>query len=72
MAWVIILVLWMAISVVVAAPYVKQIENMEDKSKKVISCIVFAVGGPVIILSGFVIETLEDMGIVFEDEDLWE
>ena len=47
-------------------------ENMEDKSKKVISYIVFAVGAPVIILSGWVIEAFEDMGIVFEDEDLWE
>lgn len=72
MAWIIMLVLWMAISVVVVAPYVEQIENMENKSKKVISYIVFAVGAPVIVLSGWVIEALEDMGIVFEDEDLWE
>ena len=72
MAWIIMLVLWVAISVVVTAPYVEQIENMENKSKKVISYIVFAVGAPVIVLSGWVIEALEDMGIVFEDEDLWE
>lgn len=69
MAWVIIFLVWVAATVVVTIPYVNQIENLKDDRDKIFSYIVFAVGGPAILISGFIVDVLEKLGIVFEDDD---
>ena len=68
MAWVITLLIWAAVTTVVTAPYVNQIENLRDDRDKILSYIAFAVGGFAMFISGFVVDVLEKLGIVFEDD----
>ena len=69
MAWVITLLIWAAVTTVVTAPYVNQIENLRDDRDKILSYIAFAVGGFAMFISGFVVDVLEKLGIVFEDDN---
>lgn len=69
MGWIILLLLWIAVTMIATIPYVNQIENLRDDKDKVFSYILFAVGGPAILLSGLVVEILEKLGIEFEDDD---
>lgn len=69
--WFLILLMWATIAVVMIHVYVDQIENLPTVEQKIFSYIVFAAGGPVIFLAGLVVDTLEWLGIVFDDDDLW-
>lgn len=69
MGWIILLLMWVAATVVVTIPYINQIENLRDDRDKIFSYIVFAVGGPAILISGFIVDVLEKLGIVFEDDN---
>lgn len=69
MGWIILILMWIAATMVVTIPYVNQIENLKDDRDKIFSYIVFAVGGPAILISGFIVDVLEKLGIVFEDDD---
>ena len=66
---VLIALIWAAMSGVVMWPYINEIENLETKSQKVISYILFAVGGPLILITGWITTQLEMQGIVFDDDD---
>lgn len=65
MGWIILLLLWIAVTMIATIPYVNQIENLRDDKDKVFSYIL----GPAILLSGLVVEILEKLGIEFEDDD---
>ena len=69
MGWIILIFIWVAATAVVTIPYVNQIENLKDDRDKIFSYIVFAIGGPAILISEFIVDVLEKLGIVFEDDD---
>lgn len=64
--------IWVAMSGIVMWPYINEIENLETRSQKVISYILFAAGGPLILITGWITTQLEMQGIVFDDDDEWE
>ena len=64
--------IWVAMSGIVMWPYINEIENLETRSQKVISYILFAAGGPLILITGWITTQLEMQGSVFDDDDEWE
>ena len=64
--------IWVAMSGIVMWPYINEIENLETRRQKVISYILFAAGGPLILITGWITTQLEMQGIVFDDDDEWE
>ena len=70
MIWVIVFtIVWVAVSGLVTYPYINQIENLPKVEDKVFSYILFAAGGPLFFIVGFITDTLEEIGINFEDDD---
>ena len=66
---VLIALIWVAMSGIVMWPYINEIENLETRSQKLISYILFAAGGPLILITGWITTQLEMQGIVFDDDD---
>ena len=50
---------WVAMSALVTWPYAEIIENIKKPIDRVIARMVFAVGGPVILLAGLVFNLLD-------------
>ena len=69
MAWVIILVVWAAVTVLVGYPYVEKIENMYDDGKRVMSYFVLAVAGWSMLIAGLAEKCLEKTGVLGKEEE---
>ena len=72
MAWVIMLLIWVAVTALVGYPYVEKIQKVRDERKKVFSYFVVAVAGWSILIAKLAEKVL---GMILEDknkeEELW-
>lgn len=68
MAWVIMLLVWAAVTVLVGYPYVEKIENMYDDGKRLFSYFVLAVAGWSMLIAGLAEKCLEKTGVLGKEE----
>ena len=73
MAWVIILVVWAAVTVLVGYPYVEKIEKLRSDREKFFSYFALAVGGWSMLIAGLARKVLEKTGVLEEEDSksLW-
>ena len=73
MAWVIILVVWAAVTVLVGYPYVEKIEKLRSDRDRFFSYFALAVGGWSMLIVGLAKKVLKKTGVLDEDNDksLW-
>ena len=62
MAWVIMLLVWVAVTALVGYPYVEKIENMYDDGKRLFSYFVLAVAGWSMLIARLAEKCLEKTG----------
>lgn len=67
MAWVIILVVWAAVTVLVGYPYVEKIEKLRSDRDRFFSYFALAVGGWSMLIAGLVRKVLEKTGVLDEE-----
>ena len=68
MAWVIILLVWAAVTALVGYPCVEKIENIYDDGKRIFSYFVLAVAGWSMLIAGLAEKCLEKTGALGEEE----
>ena len=69
MGWIILIITWVAVTVLVGYPYVEKIQKVRDDGKRIFSYIVIAVAGWSILIAGLAEKVL---GSILEDEkELW-
>ena len=68
MAWVIILLVWAAVTVLVGYLYVEKIQKVRDDGKRAFSYFVLAVGGWSMLIAGLVGKVLKKTGVLDEEE----
>lgn len=69
MAWVIMLLVWAAVTVLVGYPYVEKIEKVRSDREKFFSYFALAVGGWSMLIAGLVRKVLEKTGVLDEEEE---
>ena len=67
MAWIIMLLVWAAVTVLVGYPYVEKIEKLRDDREKFFSYFALAVGGWSMLITGLVKKVLEKTGVLGEE-----
>ena len=70
MAWIVMLLVWAAVTVLVGYPYVEKIEKLRNNRDKFFSYFALAVGGWSMIVADLVEKVLKKTEII-EDEELW-
>lgn len=70
MGWIILLLTWVAMTVLVGYPYVEKIEKLRNSRDKFFSYFALAVGGWSMIVADLVEKVLKKTEII-EDEELW-
>ena len=70
MGWIILIITWVAVTVLVGYPYVEKIQKVRDDGKRYFSYFVIAVAGWSMLIAGLAEKCLEITG-VNEGEDLW-
>ena len=68
MAWVIMLLVWVAVTALVGYPYVEKIENIYDDGKRIFSYFVLAVAGWSMLIAGLAEKCLEKTGVLGKEE----
>ena len=68
MAWVIILAVWAAVTVLVGYPYVEKIEKLRSDRDRFFSYFSLAVGGWSMLIAELVRKVLEKTGVLGDDE----
>lgn len=68
MAWFIMLLVWIAVTVLVGYPYVEKIEKLRSSRERFFSYFALAVGGWAMLIAGLAEKVLEKTS-VFEDND---
>ena len=75
MAWIIILVVWAAVTVLVGYPYVEKIEKLENDRDRFFSYFALAVGGWSMLIAGLAGKVLKKTGVLEEkkedERELW-
>ena len=69
MAWVVMLLVWVAVTALVGYPYVEKIEKARDGRKRYFSYFVIAVAGWSMLVARLAEKCLKITGV--EEEDLW-
>lgn len=67
MAWVIMLLVWAAVTVLVGYPYVEKIEKLRSDRERFFSYFALAVGGWSMLIAGLVRKVLEKTGVLGEE-----
>lgn len=67
MAWVIMLLIWAAVTVLVGYPYVEKIEKLRDDRDRFFSYFALAVGGWSMLIAGLVKKVLEKTGVLGDE-----
>ena len=70
MAWIIMLLVWAAVTVLVGYLYVEKIEKPRSDRDRFFSYFVLAVGGWSMLIAGLAERVLKKTGVL-EDEDIW-
>lgn len=68
MAWVIMLLVWAAVTVLVGYPYVEKIEKLRDDRDRFFSYFALAVGGWSILIAGLAGKVLKKTGVLGDEE----
>lgn len=74
MAWIVMLLVWAAVTVLVGYPYVEKIEKLRDDREKFFSYFALAVAGWSMLIAGLAEKCLEKTGVLGdkeEDTSLW-
>ena len=74
MAWIIMLLVWAAVTVLVGYPYVEKIEKLRSEREKFFSYFALAVGGWSMLIAGLAEKVLKKTGVFEEESDkkeLW-
>ena len=74
MAWIIMLLVWVAVTALVGYPYVEKIENIRDDGKRYFSYFVLAVAGWSMLIARLAEKCLRATGVEGEEEEdssLW-
>ena len=69
MAWVIMLLVWAAVTVLVGYPYVEKIEKLRSDRDRFFSYFALAVGGWSMLIAGLARKVLEKTGVLGEEEE---
>ena len=67
MGWIILIITWVAVTVLVGYPYVEKIEKLRDDREKFFSYFALAVGGWPMLITGLVKKVLEKTGVLGEE-----
>lgn len=68
MGWIILIITWVAVTVLVGYPYVEKIEKVYDDGKRLFSYFVLAVGGWSMLIARLAEKCLEKTGVLGEEE----
>ena len=68
MGWIILIIIWAAVTVLVGYPYVEKIEKLRDDREKFFSYFALAVGGWSMLMAGLAEKVLKKTGVL-EDEE---
>ena len=68
MAWIIMLLVWVAVTVLVGYPYVEKIEKLRSDREKFFSYFALAVGGWSMLIAGLARKILEKTDVLGEEE----
>ena len=72
MAWFIMLLVWVAVTVLVGYPYVEKIEKLRSSRERFFSYFALAVGGRPMFIAKLVEKVLEKTGVLEDNEkSLW-
>lgn len=69
MAWIIMLLVWAAVTVLVGYPYVEKIEKLRDDREKFFSYFALAVGGWSMLIAGLAEKVLKKTGVLEEEKE---
>ena len=69
MAWIVMLLVWIAVTALVGYPYVEKIQKVRDDGKRYFSYFVIAVAGWSMLIARLAEKCLKITGV--EEEDLW-
>ena len=68
MGWIILIITWVAVTVLVGYPYVEKIEKLRDGREKFFSYFALAVGGWSMLIARLARKVLEKTGVLGEEE----
>lgn len=75
MGWIILIIVWAAVTVLVGYPYVEKIEKLRDDRDRFFSYFALAVGGWSILIAGLAGKVLKKTGVLEEEvednRELW-
>lgn len=74
MGWVILIIIWAAVTVLVGYPYVEKIEKLRNDREKFFSYFALAVGGWSMLIAGLAEKVLKKTGVLEEEkkeENVW-
>ena len=73
MAWFIMLLVWVAVTVLVSYPYVEKIEKLRSNKEKFFSYFALAVWGWSMLITGLAEKVLKKTGVLEDEkkEDIW-
>ncbi len=72
MGWIILLLMWVAVTVLVGYPYVEKIEKLRSDRDRFFSYFSLAVGGWSMLITGLAEKVLKKTGVLEdENEDIW-
>ena len=76
MGWIILILIWAAVTVLVGYPYVEKIEKLRSDRDRFFSYFVLAVGGWSMLVAGFAGKVLKKTGVLGEEveedkKELW-
>lgn len=68
MGWIILIIIWAAVTALVSYPYVEKIEKMRDGREKFFSYFVLAVAGWSMLIARLAEKCLEKTGVLGKEE----
>ena len=68
MGWIILIIIWAAVTVLVGYPYVEKIEKLRDDRDRFFSYFALAVGGWSMLIAGLAEKCLEKTGVLGKEE----
>ena len=75
MGWIVMIIIWAAVTALVGYPYVEKIEKLGNDRDRFFSYFVLAVGGWSMLIAGLAEKVLEKTGVMGEakedDRELW-
>lgn len=72
MAWIVMLLVWVAVTALIIYPYVEKIEKLRSDRDRFFSYFALAVGGWSMLIAGLAEKVLKKTGVLEDEkEDIW-